>query len=276
VVVDLGLAPGHRAEQLTHRLGYEVPGAPVDPSTDHQVSGPVMRVDPRAPVVITPPLRGPGWLTANSCCDAFSTHRAGRTPIGGGRFVKPETFAVDWIQLRGEQPFTGDGSTPEQWFGHGAGVVAAADGTVVAVRDGLPEQPPNALPAGIDPTETTGNQVIVQVRPDTWALYAHLQPGSIAVAAGDQVVAGQTLAMVGNSGNSIAPHLHFGLLDGPDPGTANSLPFVLDHYTVSDAVDPASYLAAFAGTGPLRLRTDTTPAAQSGTLPLNLAVTDFP
>ena len=183
---------------------------------------------------------------------------------------------MDWIQLRGKQPFTGNGSTPEQWFGHGAGVVAAADGTVVAVRDGLPEQPPNALPAGIDPTETTGNQVIVQVRPDTWALYAHLQPGSIAVAAGDEVVAGQTLGMVGNSGNSIAPHLHFGLLDGPDPGTANSLPFVLDHYTVSDAVDPASYLAAFAGTGPLRLRTDTTPAAQSGTLPLNLAVTDFP
>ena len=65
---------------------------------------------------------------------------------------------------------------------------------------------------------------------------------------------------MGNSGNSIAPHLHFGLLDGPDPGTANSLPFVLDHYTVSGAVDPASYLAAFAGTGPLRLRTDTTPA----------------
>jgi hypothetical protein len=111
--------------------------------------------------VIAPPLRGPGWLTANSCCDAFTTHRAGRTPIGDSRFVKAETFAADWIQLRGDQPFTGDGASPEQWFGHGAGVVAAADGTVVAVRDGLPEQPPNSLPAGIEPTETTGNQVIV-------------------------------------------------------------------------------------------------------------------
>lgn len=271
VVIDLVLAAGHPAEQLTHRVGYKLRGVP----TDYQVSGPVLTVDPRTPVALAPPLSGPGWLTANSCCDAFTTHRAGRTPIGGGRYAKTETFAVDWIKLRGDQPFTGSGSSPEQWFGHGAGIVAAADGTVVAVRDGLPEQPPNSLPAGIDPAETTGNQVIVQIRPDTWAIYAHLQPGSITVAVGDKVVVGQTLARVGNSGNSIAPHLHFGLLDGPDPRTANSLPFVVDHYTVSDAVDPASYRAAFAGTGPLQLRTDVTPTAQAGTLPLNLAVVDF-
>ena len=56
---------------------------------------------------------------------------------------------------------------------------------------------------------------------------------------------------------------------------ANSVPFVLVHYTVSGAVDSASYLAAFAGTGPLQPRTGTTPAPQSGTLPLNLAVIDL-
>ena len=116
--------------------------------------------------------------------------------------------------------------------------------------------------------------MIVQIRPDAWALYAHLQPGSIAVAVGDAVTAGQPLARLGNSGNSLAPHLHFGLLDGPDPSPANSVPFVLDRYTVTGAVDPASYLAAFTGTGPLRLRTDTTPVPQSGTLPLNLAVVE--
>jgi hypothetical protein len=275
VVVDLGLAADQRTERLTHRIGYELRGAAVDSGAGHEVSGPVLALDPRPPVMITAPLRGPGWLTANSCCDAFTTHRAGRTPTDGDRFVKTETFAVDWIQLRGDQPFTGDGSSPEQWFGHAADVVAAADGTVVAARDGLPEQPPNSLPAGIDPSRTTGNQVIMQIRPDTWALYAHLQPGSIAVAVGDEVAAGQPLARLGNSGNSIAPHLHFGLLDGPDPGKANSVPFVLDRYTVSGAVDPPSYLAAFTGTGPLRLRSDTTPAAQAGTLPLNLAVIDL-
>ena len=107
-----------------------------------------------------------------------------------------------------------------------------------------------------------------------WVLYAHLQPGSIAVAIGDEVAAGQPLARLGNSGNSLAPHLHFGLLDGLDPSRANSVPFVVDRYTVSGAVEPASSLAAFTGTGPLRRRTDTAPVPQSGTLPLNLDVID--
>ena len=156
--------------------------------------------------------------------------------------MKSETFAVDWIQLHGDQPFTGDGSSPGQWFGHAAGVVAAADGTVVAVRDGLPEQPPNSLPAGIDPTQSAGNHVIVQIRPDTWALYAHLQPGSIAVAVGDELVAGQPLGRLGNSGNSLAPHLHFGLLDGPDPEQREQRAVRPGPLHGAGAVDAASYL----------------------------------
>jgi hypothetical protein len=148
VVVDLQLAADQVAEQLTHRIGYAL----ADAGNGHEVSGPVLAVDRRSAVMVVAPLSGPGWLSANSCCDAFTTHRAGRTTLGDGRFAKSETFAVDWIQLHGDQPFTDNGSSPQQWFGHGADVVAAADGTVVAVRDGLPEQPPNSLPAGIDPT----------------------------------------------------------------------------------------------------------------------------
>ena len=72
----------------------------------------------------------------------------------------------------------------------------------------------------------------------TWrsrrAIYAHLQPGSITVAPGDNVITGHILGKIGNSGNSLAPHLHFGLLDWPQPETANILPFVLDRYTLTD------------------------------------------
>lgn len=87
---------------------------------------------------------------------------------------------------------------------------------------------------------------------------------------------GQLLGKVGNSGNSLAPHLHFGLQDAPHPAGANSLPFVLDRYTVADIVDRDSYLAAFSGTGPLELRPHSRPSPQTNTFPLNLDVIDFP
>jgi murein DD-endopeptidase MepM/ murein hydrolase activator NlpD len=129
---------------------------------------------------------------------------------------------------------------------------------------------------GIGGADTAGNHVIVQVGPDTWAFYAHLQPGSPTIAAGDEVTTGQLLGKVGNNGNSLAPHLHFGLQDAPHPAGANSLPFVLDRYTVADVVDRDSYLAAFSGTGPLELRPHSRPSPQTNTFPLNLDVIDFP
>ena len=61
-----------------------------------------------------------------------------------------------------------------------------------------------------------------------YANYAHLQPGSLRVKVGDKVKRGQVLGLLGNSGNSTEPHLHFSIGDGPAAVTANSRPFVID------------------------------------------------
>ena len=44
-----------------------------------------------------------------------------------------------------------------------------------------------------------------------YALYAHLDTGSIRVKVGDKVQRGQIVGKVGNTGNSTGPHLHFQL-----------------------------------------------------------------
>jgi murein DD-endopeptidase MepM/ murein hydrolase activator NlpD len=116
----------------------------------------------------------------------------------------------------------------------------------------------------------------MQIAPGVWAFYAHLQPGSEAVAIGDDVTSGQSIGRLGNSGNSFGPHRHFGLLDGPDPMTANSLPFVLDHYTVEGSVATAAYLAALSGSGDFAFPEEGPPESQAGTLPLNLTVANLP
>jgi murein DD-endopeptidase MepM/ murein hydrolase activator NlpD len=70
-----------------------------------------------------------------------------------------------------------------------------------------------------------GNHVILDLGDGTYALYAHLRRGSLTVREGDRVTVGQPLARCGNSGNSTEPHLHFQLMDGPDPDTARGIPF---------------------------------------------------
>jgi murein DD-endopeptidase MepM/ murein hydrolase activator NlpD len=48
---------------------------------------------------------------------------------------------------------------------------------------------------------------------------------------GDRVNAGQPLALLGNSGNSDAPHLHFQLPGGNSPMASEGIPCELERFT---------------------------------------------
>ena len=97
----------------------------------------------------------------------------------------------------------------------------------MSVRDGLPEQTPNADIAdlvGVErPLDFGGNLVVVRIGPGVYAHYNHLQPRSMDVRNGEHVKTGQLIGKLGNSGNSTGPHLHFGLNTGPEGFTSNSL-----------------------------------------------------
>lgn len=89
----------------------------------------------------------------------------------------------------------------------GFAVVAAAHGTVLRTRDGEPDVSVDqrAVPDGRD----AGNAVVVD-HGDGWQTqYSHLRQGDVAVVPGQRVMAGEKIGMVGMSGNSEFPHLHF-------------------------------------------------------------------
>ena len=69
------------------------------------------------------------------------------------------------------------------------------------------------------------------------ALYAHLQTGSVRVRPGDVVTTGQVLGLLGNTGNSDAPHLHFHVMNGPVPLASQGLPYVFDRFTSAGRAD---------------------------------------
>jgi len=270
-VIDLVVPHGEVPRSLTHRIAYQL-----DPQTPEinqaligslSIEGPELVVDRRGPIVIAPPLSGDGWLNGNGCCE-MTIHRTIRLAAGGSRYTKPEAFAIDWVQVQGNRFFSGDGTSNEQHYAYGAEVRSVADGEVVFVRDGMPEETPFQPPANVKrPLDFAGNQVVVRIRPGVFATYVHLQPGSIEVGVGAQVRTGQRLGRLGNSGNSTAPHLHFGLSDGPDILTSNSLPFVIDRYRFVGVVSPDSE--------PTDIHIIPAPRRERVTHPLVNSVTDF-
>ncbi len=104
-------------------------------------------------------------------------------------------------------------------------IVAAAPGTISRKDDGHFDRS-CALDGNADP-----NDVYVQQDDGLTAIYLHMRKGSLTPKpVGARVVAGEYLGLVGSSGNSTAPHLHFELRDAngvvvdPRHGTCNSAP----------------------------------------------------
>jgi murein DD-endopeptidase MepM/ murein hydrolase activator NlpD len=77
-----------------------------------------------------------------------------------------------------------------------------------------------------------GNHVILDLGGGHYAFYAHLQPGSLRVKQGDKVKKGQVLGLVGNSGNSTEPHLHFHISNSNSPLGSEGLPYALQSFEV--------------------------------------------
>jgi hypothetical protein len=91
----------------------------------------------------------------------------------------------------------------------GVPVVAAATGVVIALRDGM--QDVSVREVGLDAVRgrEAGNGVILRHDSDWDTQYSHLLAGSIRVELGQRVEAGEVLGMIGLSGKTEFPHVHF-------------------------------------------------------------------
>lgn len=192
--------------------------------------------EPPAPVEVEPPVTG-RWSALNSPADKVPSH--GTHGLG-------QTYAIDITA----EPAEGPARPKPVWFwpvarrgqaypAFGAPLHAVADATVVHAEDGQRDHLSRSSLAGVlyfwliegvgrtlgGTRRIVGNHVVLDLGEGTYAMYAHVQQGSLAVRAGDKVLAGQRIGGCGNSGNSTEPHVHFQLMDGPDLETARGVPF---------------------------------------------------
>jgi hypothetical protein len=194
-----------------------------------------LEVNQDDPIVIHSPLLGKNWLAANAPSNT-SAHRRAMLPINGQPHIG-QRYAIDWIQLGDDgKAFTGDEHDNKSYHAWDQEIHAVADGKIVEVKDGIPENVPNSGKLAVQITNDTlpGNHIIQQLSEDHYAAYAHLRPGTIKVKVGDAVHAGDVIAHLGNTGNSSEPHLHFQVCDAPSFPASEGLPFAIDQYTYDD------------------------------------------
>jgi hypothetical protein len=245
------------------------------PATVTFTSAPI-KIDARPAVVIDPPLRGPRWVAVNGCCDALTSHRGAVMAVNGVQRV-PERFAIDWLQLLPDHRlYTGDRAQLKSYAYFGAPVYAVAPGKVVNLYDKAQEQVPGAPATGITPEDIGGNMLVIDIGGGNFAFFAHLQPGSLRVKLGDHVSRGQVIALLGNTGNTDAPHLHFHVMDGTSPLDASGLPYVFTRFAGSGALDDASGEAMFTKGKPGAIEAGRMAGPHARQLPLNNEVVDFP
>lgn len=192
-------------------------------------------------VVLGPPLEGKGRVAADGCCDS-TRHIRAMMPINDKLRVA-QRFAIDWEMINADR-YLVDGKPEDvtNYFAYGKNVLAVVDAKVVAAVDTYKDQTPGGLPSGMTLEEADGNHIVLDLGDGKYAFYAHLKPGSVKVKAGDTVKRGQVMALVGNTGNTTAPHLHFHVMDGPSTLGSNGLPYVIDEF---DLVERGASTEAF-------------------------------
>jgi murein DD-endopeptidase MepM/ murein hydrolase activator NlpD len=210
-----------------------------------------------APLVVGPPLRGAPWVAANGPANTTG-HRQAMFPLDG-RIAIGQRYAIDWVKIDMQgRTFDGDNKANKSYFAYGQDAIAVGEATVAAIKDGIPENVPDIASRAVPITRETigGNFVVLDLGGNRYAFYAHLQPGSLKVKPGDRVARGQVLGLVGNSGNSTEPHLHFHISDGRDSLASEGVPYAIDRFE--------------AGSSPVRFET------RERELPMNNAIVRFP
>ena len=164
---------------------------------------------------------------------------------GGPQFYLP--FAGEWVITQGnngdithklqwayawdfemedkdKSKFKGSGERVHDYYCYGKPVLATSDGWVVNTFDGIADNPIGQ----INTREKWGNFIVLNHGYGLYSLYCHLKTGSIKPKNGSWVQKGEKLGVVGNSGRSPVPHLHFNIQYGTEPGSATVKAFLVN------------------------------------------------
>jgi murein DD-endopeptidase len=196
----------------------------------HDITLMPLPVSSESPIVVAPPLRG-DWIAGDSVNNRPDAAHRRAVLVDTGHAWLAQRYAIDWVQYQTvdgvRTTWKGPEDKNESYFCYDQPIYSVADGKVVDMADGLPENVSHsgkyAVP--IDFNNAAGNHAVVEIAPRRFVLYAHMRPGTVRVKVGDLVRAGDVIGRVGNTGSSTEPHLHMHIDDHPSFLAGNGVPY---------------------------------------------------
>lgn len=260
---------GAAGRALTHRIEYEVRSEVPELAV---VEGGAFRIRDEPRLSLGPPLRGGSWAAIYNATWERG-HRRVLFAVQGSVHI-PGRFAIDWIKVeRNGKYFDRDGSRVADWYGYGAEVLAVADSIVATTRDGVAESSVVAEnPTRTSPDGAAGNYIALNLGGGWYAFYEHLKPGSIQVKPGDRVQRGRVIGLLGYTGESTGPHLHFHVSDGNAALNAEGVPYRLQDFRILGTYPSVEAFAQSRPWEPLAAGVD---AERSGEFPAPFTVVEF-
>jgi len=139
-------------------------------------------------------------------------------------------YAWDFVITdKEDNQYTKTGDYTENYYCYNKTVIAAANGTVVDIIDGVED---NVI-GDVNLVQNWGNSIVIKHAEYLFTQISHLKKGSFKVKKGDTVKKGDILAHCGNSGRSPYPHLHFQMQATPFIGS-KTIDYPIDHFVKSD------------------------------------------
>ena len=182
------------------------------------------------PIILGPPL-AEGFWTAVYDPNWISGHRRVFYSNGKGRYL-PGRFAIDFIRVDSIGRYAANNiDSIKNWFGYSNNVLAVADGTVASVKKNVTQSPTVSQHTDPLPNEASGNYISIKIADGVYAFYEHLVPHSIVVKPGQRVKKGDVIGLLGFTGQSTGPHLHFHIADQNSRLYAEGLPYAFERFT---------------------------------------------
>ena len=169
------------------------------------------------------PLRGPAIVTQGMWNN-------------GGHSGFSSQFALDVNALTANYAaMLKDSEDLDAYATWGREVLAPADGMVVYTRNDVPDNGPGVAPDTVfpklpEPIEASaGNAVVISHGNSEYSVMMHMQKGSVRVIKGQTIKRGDVVGLIGSSGDSFGPHLHFQVQTGPELFKHPSVPVVFEN-----------------------------------------------